>query len=236
MIKVLIWNEFKHERKSETVKAIYPDGMHKTIGEALKCDDIEVRYATLEDENCGITDEILADTDVIVWWGHMAHNEVPDEIAKKVQNAVLSGMGAIFLHSAHHSKPFRLLMGTTCNLSWREDGDMERVWVVKPSHPIVQGIGRYFELPHEETYAEPFDIPEPEETILIGSYEGSEVFRSGVTYKRGNGKIFYFQPGHETFPTFHDENVKTIIKNAVYWVKSDYRKAIPCPKITKIEK
>lgn len=166
----------------------------------------------------------------------MAHLEVPDEIAKKVQNSVLAGMGAIFLHSAHHSKPFRMLMGTTCNLSWREDGDMERVWVTKPSHPIVQGIDRYIELPHEETYAEPFDIPEPEETLLIGAYSGSEVFRSGVTYKRGNGKIFYFQPGHESFPTFYNEDVKKIIKNAVYWVKSDYRKAIDCPHIKKIEK
>lgn len=234
MIKVLIWNEFRHEKLKESVKEIYPEGIHKAIGESLSSEDIFVRYATLDDENCGITDEILADTDVIIWWGHAAHKEVPDEIAKKVQDAVLSGLGAIFLHSSHYSKPFKLLMGTSCNLAWREDGDRERVWVVKPGHPILQGIDRYFELPHEETYAEPFDVPEPEETILIGSFEGSEVFRSGVTYKRGNGKIFYFQPGHETYPIFYNESVKTIIKNAVYWVKREYNKVIPSVKITKI--
>lgn len=234
MIKVLIWNEFAHEKIDETVKSIYPEGIHKAIADFLKCDDIEIKTATLDDENCGITKEILDDTDVMLWWGHMKHKDVPDEIAFMVRDAVLEGMGMIFLHSAHHSKPFKFLMGTSCNLSWREDGDMERVWVTKPSHPIVQGIGRYFELEHEETYAEPFDIPEPDQTILMGWYEGGEVFRSGCVYNRGNGKIFYFQPGHESFPTYYNKDVQTIIKNAVRWVKPDYRAPLECPHIEKI--
>lgn len=161
---------------------------------------------------------------------------MPDEVAQMVKDAVLSGMGAIFLHSAHHSKPFKLLMGTSCNLSWREDGDSERLWVTKPGHPILDGIDRYFDLPHEETYAEPFDIPNPDELLLISSYSGTEVFRAGCTFNRGAGKIFYFQPGHETFPTFYDENVRTIIKNAVKWAKPHTRVKVECPHIVKIER
>lgn len=235
MIKVTVWNEFKHEQEKENVKNVYPSGIHNAIKDFLDTDgEFEVKTATLYDENCGITDELLEDTDVLIWWGHAAHKKVPDEIAKKVQNAVLSGMGFIALHSAHHSKPFKMLMGTSCNLSWREDGDMERVWVMKPSHPIAKGIDRYFELEHDETYAEPFDIPEPNELVFGGWYEGGEIFRSGCCFFRGNGKIFYFQPGHETFPVFYDKNVQTIIKNAIRWAAPAFRQKIECPHIEKI--
>ena len=237
MIKVTVWNEFVHEKNSEKVKDLYPEGIHKAIADFLgKEEDIEVRTATLDDEECGLTEEILRDTDVLIWWGHVAHNKVPDEIVKRVQNEVLKGMGAIFLHSAHHSKLFKALMGTTANLTWREDGDKERVWVSKPSHPIARGIDRYFELEHEETYGEPFDIPEPDELVLMGWYSGGEVFRSGCCYRRGNGKIFYFQPGHETVPTYYNESVQLIIKNAVRWAVPDYRvDALVCPHVKKIE-
>ena len=234
-MNVLVWNENQHEKKDENVAKIYPNGIHECLKSFLQTDDINVTTATLDDENCGITKEILDNTDVILWWGHCNHGDVPDEVAQLVKDAVLSGMGAIFLHSAHHSKPFKLLMGTSCNLSWREDGDSERIWVTKPGHPILDGIDRYFDLPHEETYAEPFDIPNPDEVILISSYSGTEVFRSGCCFNRGAGKIFYFQPGHETFPTYYDENVRTIIKNAVKWVKPHTRVKVECPHIVKIE-
>ena len=235
MIRVLVWNEYYHERTKEKVAAIYPEGIHGAIAAFLgREEDIVVRTATLEDENCGITDEILAETDVLIWWGHVKHKDVPDEIAFKVRDAVLSGMGAIFLHSAHYSKPFRYLMGTSCSLTWRESGDSEILWVIEPSHPITRGIDRYFTLAGEETYGEPFVIPTPDKLLLIGSYSGGEVFRSGCLYERGNGKIFYFQPGHETFPTFHDANVQTVIRNAVRYVASDYREMTPCPKVRKI--
>ena len=234
-MNVLVWNENQHEKKDENVAKIYPNGIHECLKSFLQTDDINVTTATLDDENCGITKEILDNTDVILWWGHCNHGDVPDEVAQLVKDAVLSGMGAIFLHSAHHSKPFKLLMGTSCNLSWREDGDSERIWVTKPGHPILDGIDRYFDLPHEETYAEPFDIPNPDEVILISSYSGTEVFRSGCCFNRGAGKIFYFQPGHETFPTYYDKNVQTIIKNAVKWVKPHTRVAVECPHIKKIE-
>ena len=222
MIKVTVWHEYAHEKIDENVRKIYPDGMHIAIKNFLK-DDFEVRTATLDDEECGLTKEVLDNTDVLIWWGHMAHDKVPDEVVDRVYDAVLSGMGLIVLHSGHHSKIFKKLMGTPCNLSWRDDGDMERIWVVNPAHPIAKGLDSYFEIEHEEMYGEPFRIPEPDETVFIGWYEGGEVFRSGVTYHRGNGKIFYFQPGHESYPTYYNKNVQTVIKNAVNWAAPSYR-------------
>ena len=231
MIRVLVWNEFYHEQTKESVKSIYPDGIHSTIADFLKCDDIEVRTATLEDENCGITKEILDETDVLIWWGHARHHLVPDEVAALVRDAVHSGMGAIFLHSGHHSKPFKALMGTPCSLTWRESGDSELVWVTNPAHPIAQGIDRFIHLPNEETYGEPFSIPNPDEVLFIGGYSGGEVFRSGCLFRRGNGQIFYFQPGHETFPTFHIPEVQTVIRNAVRYLVPRYRAEITCPHV-----
>ena len=236
MIRVTVWNENFHEQHNEDVRQLYPKGIHGAIADFLQSDDIVVRTATLDEEECGLTEEVLKETDVLIWWGHLRHSIVPDEVAKRVQEHVLMGMGFIALHSAHHSKPFKLLMGTSCNLGWRENGDMERIWTINPAHPIAKGIGRYFELPHVETYAEPFGIPEPDEVVFMGWYEGGEVFRSGCTFHRENGRIFYFQPGHETFPTFYDPNVQTIIRNAVYWANPVYRsEKLVCPNITKIQ-
>ena len=235
MIKVTVWNEFYHEKNDERVAKIYPKGIHQAIADFLKCDDIEVKTATLDDPECGLTQEVLKDTDVLIWWGHRRHNDVPDEIVERVKAEVLKGMGLICLHSAHHSKIFRSILGTTCNLGWREDGDMERIWTINPAHPIAQGMGRYFELPEVETYAEPFGIPNPDEVVFVGWYEGGEVFRSGVTFHRENGRIFYFQPGHETFPIFYDANVQTIVKNAVRWANPVLRsEKLECPNVKKV--
>jgi len=235
MIRVTVWNEYMHEVTEERVREIYPNGIHNTIADFLRSDEIEVRTATLNDEECGLSEEVLKNTDVLIWWGHMRHNAVPDEIAVRVRDEVQKGMGFIALHSAHLSKPFKLLMGTCCYLGWREDGDTERIWTINPAHPIARGIGRYFELPSEETYAEPFGIPNPDEVVFMGWYEGGEVFRSGCTFHRDNGRIFYFQPGHETFPIYHDENVQKVIRNAVYWVNSVIRlEELVCPRIKKI--
>lgn len=231
MIKVTIFNEFRHEKEKESIRAIYPHGIHGAIKAGIEDEEIVVRTVTLDDPECGLTQEVLDDTDVIIWWGHMAHHEVPDEVAQRVRDAVHSGMGAIFLHSGHHSKPFRLLMGTPCNLTWREDGDRELVWVVNPAHPIAQGIDRFIKLENVETYGEPFSIPEPDELVFIGNYEGGEVFRSGCCWRRGNGRIFYFQPGHETFPIFYQPDIVKVIKNAIHWAKPTYRAVIECPHV-----
>ncbi len=234
MIRVLVWNEYEHELVDENVRKIYPKGIHGAIADFLKCDDIEVKTATLHDENCGITKEILNQTDVLLWWGHMAHDKVPEETARLVCDAVLSGMGAIFLHSGHHSKPFRYLLGTSCNLTWRESLDSEILWVVEPTHPITQGIDRYFRLEHEETYGEPFVIPTPDKLLLLGSFSGGEAFRSGCLYERANGKIFYFQPGHESFPTYYVPEVQTIIRNAVRYLAPTRRYVTDCHHVRKV--
>ena len=241
MIKVTVFNEGYHDRSEEKVKKVYPDGIHGQLKKFLECDDVSVRILTQYDENlemipnCGITKEILDDTDVIIWWGHMRHKEVPDEIAEMVADYVRRGMGAIFLHSAHHSKPFKKLMGTTCNLKWR-DGAKERLWNINPAHPVMQGIGEFFDIPEEEMYGERFDIPTPDELLMIGTYNSHEVFRSVCAWQRSFGKIFYFQPGHETNPTYYIPEVQTIIKNAVRWVKPLYRtEEIPCPNYQEVE-
>ena len=233
MIRVTIFNEGIHEQEKESVRSIYPNGIHNTLKDALSSEDILVHTVTLDDPNCGITEELLSSTDVLIWWGHIAHHLVPDEVATLVQKAVHSGMGAIFLHSAHHSKPFKLLMGTPCNLTWREDGDRELVWVCNPAHPIAQGIDRFIHLEHVETYGEPFSIPDPEELVFIGNYDGGEVFRSGCCWRRGNGRIFYFQPGHETFPIYYHPDIIRVIRNAIHWAKPIYRSDITCPHVKK---
>lgn len=235
MIRVLVWNEFRHEKTDDKVRAIYPNGIHEAIAEFLrKEEDFEVKTAYLDQENCGITKEILDKTDVLIWWGHRAHKEVSDEVAELVRDAVHDGMGFIVLHSGHHSKPFKLLMGTSCNLTWRESGDSELLWVIDPAHPITRGIDRYFRLENDETYGEPFTVPNPDKVLLIGSYSGGEVFRSGLLYERVNGKIFYFQPGHETYPTYYVPEVQTIIKNAVRFVAPLFREKIECPHVNTV--
>ncbi|MBP0984638.1 MAG: ThuA domain-containing protein [Oscillospiraceae bacterium] len=219
MINVLVWNEFRHEKSQPEVAKIYPKGIHSAIGEYLSSDEeLNVTVSSLDDPEQGLSSEKLDNTDVLIWWGHMAHGEVSDEAVERVCSRVNAGMGLIALHSAHHSKVFKRLTGTSCNLKWRH-GDRERVWTVIPSHPIAQGIPEHFELAEEEMYGEPFDIPTPDEVVFMGWFAGGEVFRSGITYRRGAGKIFYFQPGHEEYPIFRNENVLRIIRNAVHWAK-----------------
>jgi len=234
MIRVTIYNEYVHEREDEAIREVYPEGIHMTLKQQLEDEEITVRTVTLDDLPDGLSDEVLAETDVLIWWGHIRHREVPDEVAQRVQQAVLKGMGAIFLHSAHHSKPFRLLMGTSCNLTWREDGDSELVWVINPAHPIAQGIGRFIKLEHEEAYGEPFTVPEPDELVFIGTYDGGEVFRSGCCYRKENGRVFYFQPGHETYRTYHHPDVIRVLKNAIHWANPIYRvPELVCPHVKK---
>ena len=219
MIRVTVWNEFRHEKSSPKVAAIYPNGMHETIAEFLrKQPDFEVRTATLDEPEHGLTQEVLDNTDVLTWWGHMAHGEVSDEIVNRVYKRVMEGMGLIVLHSGHASKIFRKLMGTDTHLlRWREDGEMVRLWVMDPAHPIVEGLEDHFDLPIEETYGEHFDIPKPDDLIFVSWVPGGEVFRSGCAWHRGLGRVFYFQPGHETCPSYYDKNVQRVIANAVHW-------------------
>jgi trehalose utilization protein len=221
MIKVTIWNEYRHEQTNPAVQEIYPVGIHQALAGFLQ-EEFQVKTATLDEAEHGLTDDILNDTDVLIWWGHIAHDEVSDHIVEKVKERVLDGMGFIPLHSAHNSKVFKVLMGTrTGELKWREADDKERLWVVEEGHPIVNGIPEVIELEKEEMYGERFGIPKPDELIFISWFSGGEVFRSGCTYRRGKGKIFYFRPGHETYPTYYHKDIQQVIRNAVLWASPE---------------
>ena len=230
MINVTVWNEFRHEREDDEVKAVYPNGIHNCIKDFLKKDEeLNVRTATLDEENCGLSDDVLNSTDVLIWWGHCHHDKVPDELVEKIYNRVMCGMGFIALHSAHFSKPFKRLMGSTCSLKWR-DGDRERLWCVLPSHEIAKDVPEQIVIPVEEMYGERFDVPTPDELIFIGWFSGGEVFRSGCAWNKGLGRVFYFQPGHESNPTYHIPEVQKILTNAVHWANPNFiAKEIECP-------
>ncbi len=235
-INVTIWNEYRHEKSDENVAKLYPNGLHAAIGEFLsKNDDMKITLAALDDPDQGLPDEVLNNTDVLLWWGHMNHGEVKDDLVERIRQRVyVGGMGFIALHSAHHSKPFRAIVGTTGNLLWG-DNQKEIIWNIMPSHPIAAGIPAHFELPEEELYAEPFQIPQPDAHIFEGWYEHGYVFRTGCTFLRGAGRVFYFQPGHETCPSFYDANVQRIITNGVRWAAPNdfgYEIESGCPYVT----
>lgn len=219
-VQVTVWGENSHEQAEPEVAARYPQGMHGAIAEGIRNNLGEasaVRTVTLDDPEHGLTEEVLASTDVLVWWGHAAHGEVADDVVERVHRHVLEGMGLIVLHSGHWSKIFMKLMGTTCTLRWRTEHDRELIWTVDPTHPIAQGIPHPMIIDEDEMYGEHFDVPAPDELIFLSTFSGGEVFRSGMTYRRGYGKIFYFRPGDQDFPTYFHEGVRRVISNGVQW-------------------
>ena len=229
-INVTVWNEYRHEKRNPEIAKIYPEGIHGAIAKYLSSlPGLEVHTATLDEPEHGLTDEVLKNTDVIIWWGHLHQGEVQDSVVDRIHRRILDGMGLIALHSSIGSKIFRRLMGTSCGLRWREMDERQRVWVTSPGHPIVEDLGAYFEIPHCEMYGEFFDIPQPDELVFISWFQGGEVFRSGCCFQRGRGRIFYFQPGHETLPIYHQKEVLMVIGNAVRW-------AAPISGLDKVER
>ncbi|RDI70512.1 ThuA domain-containing protein [Halopelagius longus] len=216
-VRVTVWNEYRHEREDEEVAEVYPDGIHEAIAEGYEERGYETQTATLDDPEHGLTEAVLDETDVLTWWGHRAHDEVDDEVVDRVVERVLDGMGLLVLHSGHYSKPFKRLMGTRCSLKWRESGEKERLWVTDPSHPIADGLDEYVEIPEAEMYGEHFDVPAPEQLVFTSWFEGGEVFRSGCCYARGSGRVFYFRPGHETYPIYYRDDVRNVLANAAEW-------------------
>ncbi|WP_232665664.1 ThuA domain-containing protein [Pseudonocardia sp. TRM90224] len=222
-IRVTVWGENRHEKTDPPVAARYPDGMHAAIASGIRShlgQGAVVRTATLDEPEHGLTEDMLAATDVLTWWGHIAHDDVDDAVVERVHRHVLSGMGLLVLHSGHFSKIFIKLMGTTCSLQWRNEHDRELVWTVDPTHPIAEGVPHPVELGEHEMYGEFFDIPAPDELIFISSFTGGEVFRSGATFRRGHGKVFYFSPGDQAYPIYHNEHVQRILANAVRWART----------------
>jgi trehalose utilization protein len=233
-VRVTVWNEFRHEQSHAAVKQVYPRGLHEAIKEGLEeAGGFRVRTAWLDQPEHGLTTAVLDETDVLTWWGHMAHGEVQDEIVDRVQRRVLEGMGLVVLHSGHYSKIFRRLLGTTCSLKWREADEKERIWCVEPGHPIAEGVPECIELDAHEMYGEPFRIPTPDKLIFVSWFEGGEVFRSGCYWERGAGKIFYFSPGHEVYPVYFHPHVRRVIANACRFTAATRRVPDECPNVPK---
>ncbi len=140
-INVTVWSE------SEGALGAYPDGIHSAIADFVqKTGEFgEVRTATLNMPQHGLTEEVLNSTDVLVWWGHKYHRLVEDAVVESICRRVYDGMGLILLHSAHASKVFKQLVGTETNkLRWRDVGELERVWFINPAHEIADGLPEYF--------------------------------------------------------------------------------------------
>lgn len=231
-LRVTVWGEGRHELEDARVARLYPTGMHEVVADGIRehlGDGAQVRTATLDDPEHGLTDEVLAATDVLTWWGHKAHEEVSDAVVDRVHEHVLAGMGLVVLHSAHYAKIFRRLMGTTCNLLWRNDGERELVWTVDPTHPIAAGVPHPLVIDVQEMYGEHFDVPPPDELVFISSFAGGEVFRSGCTWRRGHGKVFYFSPGDQDFPVYHEAGVRRVIANGVAWAAPTRAERAPAP-------
>ncbi|MCM3657624.1 ThuA domain-containing protein [Agromyces mediolanus] len=228
-IRLLVWNEYLHEVEEPAIEADYPDGIHGAIADGLRelLPEASVRTATLGEPEHGLTEAALADTDVLFWWGHRAHEDVSDAIVDRVCEQVLAGMGLVVLHSGHFSRVFTRLMGTTCSLRWRNEGERELVWTVAPAHPIAVGVPNPLVLDAHETYGEFFDIPAPDELVFISGFEGGEVFRSGVTFQRGRGRVFYFSPGDQKYPIYHRPDIRRVLANAAEWARPTGPRNLP---------
>ncbi|MER7013586.1 ThuA domain-containing protein [Saccharopolyspora sp. NPDC000359] len=220
-LRITVWNEGVHESTQDPagMDEYYPGGIHGALASGIgeQIPGATVRTALLDDPEHGLPEEVLADTDVLLWWGHKAHGQVADAVVDRVHQHVLGGMGLLVLHSGHFSKVFTRLLGTTCSLSWRNAAEREVVWTVAPTHPIAAGVPNPVVIPEQETYGEFFDIPVPDELVFISSFSGGEVFRSGVTFHRGQGRIFYFSPGDERYPVYNQPEIKRIIANGIHW-------------------
>lgn len=230
MVRVTVWGENVHERTEDHVRERYPDGMHGAIAaglEQLLGDGVQTRTATLDQPEHGLPQDVIDQTDVLTWWGHIAHDQVQDAIVDRVHAAVLGGMGLLVLHSGHYSKILQRVLGTSCSLRWRNEGERELVWTVNPAHPIAQGVPHPIVIPAQEMYGEHFDIPEPDELVFISSFAGGEVFRSGCCFQRGAGRIFYFSPGDQDYPVYHQPEIQRVLANAVRWATPRVRGPVP---------
>ena len=230
-MNITIWCEHLQDQTDERVRAVYPDYIHGALAQALEpltAQGATIRIATLDMPDCGLPPEVLDTTDVLLWWGHIGHDRVPDELARAVADRVLLGMGFLALHSAHYCKPFKLLMGTTCSLRHGK-GASERLWCLDPGHPIAQGVPTCIEIPNEEMYGEFYDIPAPDELVYGAWFAGGELFRAGCCWRRGSGKVFYFQPGHETDASYYLPHIQQILRNAVQWAApTRWRNTLNC--------
>jgi len=214
---VVVWSE------GTAPKNVYPNDINGAVAEGLK--DLkgwDVVVANLSDPEQGLPDDLLNRADVLIWWGHQRHDQVKDAlVAKIVKRVKEDGMGFISLHSSHFAKPNKALMGTPCTWgAYVGDSTTLKVTVKDSKHPIAKGV-KEFTIVHNERYSDPYAVPTPKSVVFEGVAtlkDGKEdPSQQGLTWEIGKGKVFYFQPGHETNPVFFDPNVKKIMMNAVKW-------------------
>ena len=183
-MNVLIWAEDKPlPEHREKFRELYKNGIEGQLAAFLSENpDMEIRTATMQDAEQGLSEAALDWADVLVYWSHKHWREVEDCHVDYMHKRVLEGMGLVVLHSAHASKIFSRLMGTrTQSLRWRENDERQRYWIVNPAHPVAEGLdGEYFDIPMDETYGEYFEIPQPDEQVfshLDGAHAGYSIFR-----------------------------------------------------------
>ncbi|MDA1191131.1 MAG: ThuA domain-containing protein [Candidatus Poribacteria bacterium] len=212
-IRALCWSE-----RTEPL-SVYPDGIDGAVADALKEIGVEVKTAKMDDPEHGLSEEVLAETDVLFWWSHIRNGDLSEDVnARVVKHVLARGMGFVPIHSALFAKPFQTILGCTGNIGgWDHNQAPENVYVIDQNHPIAEGLGAKFVLPETEMYVEPFDVPPPDELIFISSFSRGEVFRSGMTWYRGRGRIFYFRPGHETYKVLFEEPCRKVFQNAARW-------------------
>lgn len=218
-MRVVVWSEGEVHGHEATG---YPEGMPAAIADAVRgIPEAQVEIASIDDADQGVPDERLRQADVLLWWSHMRHEDLLSATVDRVVSAVEHGLGLVALHSAISSPVFRRLVGTTGGFGGWRHGDREVLWTVDPSHPICRGVEFPVVMPQQEMYSEPANLPTPDELVFISSFSGGEVFRSGITYRRGVGRIFYFSPGHEEYPVFLHPGVRGILANATSWAARD---------------
>ena len=276
-IQVVVWDE-----QQEKQKRAYPNYLGNHIASHLqKNESLDVLSVNLNDPGQGLSDEVLENCEVMVWWGHVRHTEISLETSKKLIRRVKEGkLNLIFLHSAHWANPFieamnevvrhrvenkyaalgnkveieyayipdsnrftvpplgsivkpsiyerkfphgnvkvRVDMPSCVFPFYRPDGKPSTLITLKPKHPIAQGIPSSFTIPETEMYDEPFHIPEPDEVIFEERWDAGEWFRSGALWQIGEGKVFYFRPGHELYKVFYEPLPLKIVENAVLWMR-----------------
>ena len=242
IVRVLVWDENPGNAPAD----VYPNGIRGAIAEGLNRPDkrapILAATAHLDEADQGCSEVALQAADVLIWWGHARHGQVTEETARRIYTQVHErGMGLILLHSAHYSKPLQWTLAASGHLKggWRVTSppDREEITVCAPRHPIAEGV-RDFTLESEEMYGAPFEVPAPQCVVFQSHFPlGKEYFPCGICWTVGRGKtegftsgpgggvgegqgvgrVFYFRPGHETYPTYYNTTVRKILRNAVLW-------------------
>lgn len=276
-IRVVVWDEQQPAQKQAY------DG--RFLGEHIaaylqKSPEFSVKSVKLDDPEQGLPNELLEQTDVLIWWGHIRNRDVRPELGKRIVERVKAGkLALITLHSAHWSQPFIQAMyerSTSDALAalpeaqrktakieytypagyvvpkqeapltpsskvetnadgsitlpiklplcvfsaYRADGKPGHVHTLLPQHPIAAGIPENFDIPQTEMYDEPFHVPAPDAVVFEERWDKGEHFRSGCVWNVGKGKVFYFRPGHETYPVYKQDVPLKILENAARWLAS----------------